>query len=369
MRCPLEIRSAPVLLLAAAAFTFMPGPAAQGQDVEADLDIYGSFRIGPGWLDNGEGDLNVFDRASRVGIRGTFTPTEEGSGFLPEIYWQVESGVQLDRGTGTLANRDSYVGIRDEWGSVRVGFFETPGREAGRAAERIFSRVGDQRNITRLDDARGGQDAREPGWDNRWGSSLRYETPRFRGFALHAQLSSHYGEEGFVNATRAAGALSARVTYDEGPWEVAAAFETIDGDAPRLPSHEAAPKLFRLSGIYSADGFEASGLLQHAADQQGVEGQDRTTFGGGASYAVNDRTRLHGQAYHAGEADNLEESSATMLAAELEYRVYENARVYFSLAQAANDDEARFQSARGVIPDGEPGDNSTSASVLFRYDF
>ncbi len=71
----------------------------------------------------------VYDSGSRLGVRGT----EDLGGGLRAIF-VIESGVNIDAGTttnqnstvpnasaGTLASRDSYVGLAGGWGDVRFG--------------------------------------------------------------------------------------------------------------------------------------------------------------------------------------------------------------------------------------------------------
>lgn len=362
--------------LFSAALTLAMGLAvpteAQDAGIErAKYNLYGSLRLGMGLLDDGDDRaVNVFDRGSRLGFEGTLTPGAGMPAATPEFFWQIEFGVDLDRGDGSLTGRDSFLGIRDEqaWGSLRIGFFDTPGKEVGRAAEQVVSRIGDQRNITRVDGVSGGQDDRTPGFDPRWGNGLYYATPRLAGFGGAVAVSTNVDDD-FGNTTDTSPGVSAKVTYDQGPLYLGGAFETIDEESGVLAANEDNPKLFRVSGVYDMDPLVISAMFQRAEDQQGVSGQDRNVFGGGASYWFNDRTRLGGQVYRANDVDNLDDSSAIMVAGELEYRLYPQAYFYASVARTNNDVNANFQTARSQIGDGPLGKSSTSWSLLLRYDF
>lgn len=59
--------------------------------------------------------------SSRFGLRGT----ESLSGGLSAIF-QLESSVSADAGGGTIAGRDSWLGLRGDWGTVRFGYMKTP---------------------------------------------------------------------------------------------------------------------------------------------------------------------------------------------------------------------------------------------------
>lgn len=59
--------------------------------------------------------------SSRIGLRGT-----EALGGGQEVIWQIESSVSADAGGGTLAGRDSFLGFRGGWGTLRFGNMKTP---------------------------------------------------------------------------------------------------------------------------------------------------------------------------------------------------------------------------------------------------
>lgn len=64
---------------------------------------------------------------SYVGFRGS---KNLGSGM--KGIWQVEQTVPIDEGVdGTLATRDSFVGVSAGWGTLRLGFMDTPFKKAG----------------------------------------------------------------------------------------------------------------------------------------------------------------------------------------------------------------------------------------------
>lgn len=395
--CVSRIARAPLVALVAVLSTAAPAVlvAQMGDDPEADAqrqrmqeridaleerldaghapfmrhDLYGSVRAGLGLLSDGDGrGANVFDNDSRIGLRGSLVPGVAADGRDPEVFWQVESGLALDEGAGSLSARNSFLGLRGAWGSLRLGFFDSPGKEVGRAAEQVNSRVGDQRNLTRVDDPGGGWDERTPGWDNRFGNAIAYATPTLAGVTVSVLVSTNFDDD-FGNTTDTTPALSTSVTYQRGPLWAGASFETIDKDFDGLEANDDNPRQFRLATVYTIGDLILSGLFQRSLDQQGVSGQDRTVFGGGASYWLWESLRLGGHVYRAEADDSLRDSGATMIAGELEYRIYSQTRLYFSVAHTENDRNARFQTARGLINDGEPGDNSTSGSVLLRHDF
>lgn len=336
----------------------------------ASWTLYGSLRLGAGALDDGENsDFNIFSYSSRLGVRGTYAPPGNQAG-MPEIFWQIESGLDADAGDGDLASRDTFAGLRGDWGALRAGFFSSPAKSVGRHVDQIANRVGDNRNLLRTDNEAGGQDNRSPGWDNRIGNAIEYATPRIGGVEAAVQYSSHYSDD-FDNTTgNIAQGLSARMSFEHGPLWLAGGYETIDRDSDALDdASEADPELYRAAAMLSFSRLTLAGIFQRGEDQQGISGQNRDTFGLGTSYRVTARTWLKAQAYRADEADTLPDSGATLIAGEIEYRLYPQTRFYLSAAHTDNEDAAQFQSTRGLIEDGPAGVDSTSVTLSMRHDF
>jgi len=65
---------------------------------------------------------------SRLGFRGT-----ENLGGGWQAFFQVEQTIPLDAGGGTFGSRDSFVGIKGPWGSVKLGNMDT-----------VYKNLGDQ---------------------------------------------------------------------------------------------------------------------------------------------------------------------------------------------------------------------------------
>ena len=96
----------------------------------ADVTIYGTLKAGVEYNDNGTTkQTNIDDLGSRIGFKGT---EDLGSGL--KAIWQVETGFAVDgnpsqyassNGTnsqgGTFANRNSFLGLQSNLGTLRFG--------------------------------------------------------------------------------------------------------------------------------------------------------------------------------------------------------------------------------------------------------
>ncbi|KUM04498.1 porin [Chromobacterium subtsugae] len=97
----------------------------------ADVTIYGKIKGGVEYNDNGTTKkTNIDDLGSRIGFKGA---EDLGSGL--KAIWQVETGFAIDGGSngdanggaysksssGTFANRNSFVGLQSNLGTLRLG--------------------------------------------------------------------------------------------------------------------------------------------------------------------------------------------------------------------------------------------------------
>ena len=112
-----------VLALAVAAALAAPLAA------QADTILYGSARVSVDYNDedfidndfNGEGNWDVVNNASRLGVQGS----EDLGGGLSAIY-QYEFGVDMTEGSNFQSNRPKFVGLKGNFGTLTLGTQETP---------------------------------------------------------------------------------------------------------------------------------------------------------------------------------------------------------------------------------------------------
>jgi predicted porin len=157
--------------------------------------------------------VRVSSNSSRFGLRGT----ESLGGGLNAIF-QLESSVNGDAGGGTIAGRDTFVGLQGSWGTVKIGNFLAPYDDM----HPIFGNVPtfttsllstaalwSQGTFAKL---AGGFDARLP-------NSIRYDSPNIAGFVGSIQASS-FGETGRDDYVYSMGGV-----YNNGPFQGGLAYE------------------------------------------------------------------------------------------------------------------------------------------------
>ena len=203
-------------LVAVAVAAVLAAPlAAQAQT--ANVTLYGRLHLSLEYIDaNGDRPsvTRLSSNSSRLGVRGT----ESLGGGLNAIF-QLESSISGDAGGGTLAGRDTFVGLQGSWGTVRIGNFLAPYDDA----HPIFGNV-PTFTTTMLSTAsiwaQGTSAKAAGGFDARLGNSLRYDTPNIAGFIGSAQISLD-SENGVTDPY----VLSLGGVYNNGPFQGGIFFE------------------------------------------------------------------------------------------------------------------------------------------------
>ena len=172
---------------------------------------------------------------SQWGFRGY----EKLAGDL-RLVWQLESGFQIDQNTGPgLGARDSKVGLRNRWGEIFMGQWDTPYKYVSLPvnpirAGYVFDRTAITGNpgfnvgntTTQFTRTGGKPDA---SFDRRQGNSVQYWTPSWGGFSGRLMYSVDEGRGPVTGGTIIAPIVKgASVQYDAGALSVRYAFEEHD---------------------------------------------------------------------------------------------------------------------------------------------
>jgi predicted porin len=162
---------------------------------------------------------------TRLGFRG-----REALGGGMNAIWQIEQRVRIDDGgAGIWASRNSFVGLRGGFGTVKLGQFDTVYKDYGAtvstfgissgnffATSAVLSGIG-----LDTDDGLSG----ESGFHIRAANSIAYETPSFGGFQAAIQYSpdEFKGNPGFGDLDT--NLWSAGVKYEAGPLYLSVQYE------------------------------------------------------------------------------------------------------------------------------------------------
>lgn len=336
-------------IVAALLATGMAMPAA----ALADWTVYGRAHVSADVLDDGAdySEFNISSNSSRLGFKGEreFQPNLTGM-------FQVEQQIDFDDSGTEFATRDTFLGLKGEWGMFRVGKFDTPFKRARGPANFFGDQLGDLRNITRT---------RAHGrFDERFRNSLHYRSPSFGGVVWDLQYSPErsrsFTAEGGDN-----GGLSTSIGFRQDGLTLALAYEKqfFDGEDDKDPD------AWRVAASYKVlPSLTVGALYQSTESRDGVDGN---AYGIGGQYRLSPKMYLNAHYFHLDS--DLADRDANLAALGLEYRVDSALRFYGNIAAVSNDDASAVtpwnQGRTGGPSVGAAGKTATGISFGVRYDF
>lgn len=237
--------------------------------------------------------FRVSSNSSRFGIRGT----ESLGGGLNAIF-QLESSVVADAGGGTIAGRESFVGLQGSWGTFKMGNFLVPyddlapifmnphqygsslfatgalwGASSGYAGSPVQATCGDR------------------AFDCRAPNSVRYDTPNIAGFTGSYQYATREG-----TPIQHSGLQSAGVFYNNGPiWAGTAYSYNEDIGGPGLDD-----RAWSIAASYNFGIVRPAVVYETAKWQTPVGSVKRNFWGVSALVPIGGASSIYGFYGHAG---------------------------------------------------------------------
>jgi predicted porin len=156
---------------------------------------------------------------SRLGFRG-----KENLGGGLEAFFAIESTIPVDAGGGTFATRDSFVGIRGDFGSVKLGIMDTVYKQYGDKLSFLGVSSGNFVSNSNVLSKGGFGTSSASSFHLRRANSVVYDSPTLGGF----EFSVGYSPDELKTSTRNAAVISTGVNYGGGkgsPFFVALAYE------------------------------------------------------------------------------------------------------------------------------------------------
>ncbi len=276
--------------------------------VQADPTLYGkanvSYASTKSETDGQESESveELASNASRIGVKGS----EEISDGLKGIY-QAEFEVYFDDGESsgkTFKQRNIFVGIEGDFGTVIAGHFDTPLKQAQKKVDLFNDLYGDIKNSMTVN-------------DNRESNSIMYSTPDLSGFRLYADLISSEDADNSNGTSIAA-------TYENGGFYAALAYdldveyEEIEVDGETVDQNDSSA--VRAVIQYSFGDFQL-GLL--GEEYENINKEKNSGILGSVKYKLGDFA-LKGQF---GQSD-IKEQDATTLSLGVDYKLSKASKLF-----------------------------------------
>jgi len=335
-----------------------------------DYKVYGKLHTSIDYLNNSDENTMVLSsNTSRFGVKGSQEMNENFS-----FIWQFEQKLNIaQKGSETLANRNSFIGLTGNWGTFLGGIHDTPFKTLGRKATFFFDEIGDFRTTTM-------------GWDKRLQDILIYASPDFSGFGF--TLAYQMDQTDKLAATNpddyeAKTAFSGNAMYKKDGLMIGLAIENLSKGysaetAGSVITYGESQMGIRGAVKYTMDKFAVSALFQSLSDVGGVKDLKAMTMGLEAKFQFNPKFAFKGAFYMADPNTDAEDDSATtdvdesavkynMLALGIDHTFAKNIGFYAQYAMVMNDDMQAATLGGGwhgcSVDPSAAGENPNSFSV------
>ncbi|ENW31888.1 MULTISPECIES: porin [Acinetobacter] len=328
----------------------------------ADVKVYGRAHVSLDYLDDGQdyNEVGLSSNSSRLGFKAE-QKLENGM----TVFGQIEQEINFASGSANddveFATRDTFVGLKGDFGQARIGRFDSPFKVARGPVNFFGDMVGDVRNVTRVGNLR---------FDERNANTIEYKSPKFGGgfnvlgaMSLHETNSPDATKDGAKDKDKA---YDLALTYKEGKVDFAAAYEHYEEEAARGERDG-----FRIAGAYKiTPEFNLGGLYQFLQHDNSEANPDAQVFGVAGEYKFAPKTSFRGEVFH--RDVDADDANATLLAIGLEHRLDPTVRVYGNIATVLNDENSNltpWAQGRTNTVGGVRGEDSLGLSLGMRYDF
>ncbi len=310
------------------ALTLVSGVALAG---DLTYQVYGVAHVSTDLQNNGdESEIFVSSNTSRVGFKGSLDTDND----LFTVIFQYESQADFNNNgneAATWSSRNSFAGLKGNWGKLIWGRYDTPYKSIGRSIELFPERIGDARNATSFDGL----------WDRRENNMLMYATPALgEMIVVTGQFVPDQGvEDGEL--------FSASAVYDKDAFMVGVAFENHGkaleeayDDDPELAE---ASTGIRAVARFNGEKFGVVGLFQTISNAFGYKEISAQTIGLGANFLVSPVWDLKAQYYMTDPATPTgRDVGASQLTVGIDYILSAQARLYLAYATMMNQDNSNF---------------------------
>lgn len=234
-------------------------------------------------------DGTLANQSSRFGFKG-----EEKIGDLTAEF-QIENGFDSTAGGDTLASRDTFVGLKGDFGSIRLGKNETP-------TWKLFDQTISKFHHTGIADFSANQSTSSNAisgigmWGARLSKSAIYTTPSMNGVSFAAQFADKLTGTP-VTLNNAAGVrepLDLGLTYAAGPITAG-----ISGRIGKDVTTGKRDSLLLVAGKYKLDQFDVS-LAYERNDMKSVDAK-RNAFYTSGQYNVTPNAAVVASLAYAGK--------------------------------------------------------------------
>ena len=304
---------------------------------QAGAEVYGKAHVAVGQTDNGatsNGDsLEMLSNGSNIGFRGD----EDLGNGLSAIY-QAEVGYNFDgaaagtpnAGWATAGGRNSYVGLKGDWGKAVVGRHDNPYKLSTGRMDPFSDTQGDYNAIM-------GFSPNGVAHDTRTSNSIMYVSPNLSGFTVMGMYGVNDRRDA-GSATRDRSELSVGATYNAGPLFVGGAWQSLNEQGDLVGTAYEDDVAIKIGAGYTLAEATTFNVAYETIDTGGTN-KDRTGIFAGVDHKMGANTLALTYAM-ADDVGSTANSGATQVALGAFHSLSKATQVYALYSQLSRDEAA-----------------------------
>lgn len=114
-------------------------PGSATAEATVNLQLFGQANLSVARLDDNTGNSTAIEsHSSRVGIKGA-VDSKSSLEISYRFVWQIDMTDESKASTDHIKSREQYIGLKDNWGELRIGRHDTPYKKAGKKSIEFFS--------------------------------------------------------------------------------------------------------------------------------------------------------------------------------------------------------------------------------------
>jgi len=292
----------------------------------AESKVYGRVHASLDMQDNGAESAFVLNsNSSRIGWKGY---TELNENFT--AIWKFETAYDLNDSDRTWSARDTYAGVKSQWGKLKAGHFDTPMKQLGSATTFFMDQVGDRRQMTL-------------GKDMRYHSQVSYSLPHMdNGFgASVSTVLSQNENDWYATDVESETAFYIAADYSGEAFMIGVAVDNHSagnfGEADDDPVPESETTI-RVAGNYSGDAFGVNVMYQTTSNFMGIDGMSATVFGLEALFKASDSFHIKAGYTMTDPNTDGDDDGASLIVFGVDHPISDDVTFYIQYAMIQNDD-------------------------------
>ncbi len=335
----------------------------------ANFTFYGRADVSYDYINTGDGSAaangttkvsgakkgNVSSNVSRFGFKGA----EDLGGGLAAI-WQIEQQVNINgTGTSTFATRNSFAGLKGDFGTVLMGKHDTPYKLSTRKLDVFGDSIADNRSL--LGGISATATVTQPGlvtaassFDGRQNNVLAYISPAMAGFTV-AAATVNLSQDNKTDAQAKDSAFSIAGMYDAAPFYGAVAYEVHTlksnvGATTKGDSESAAKAGFG----FTMDAFNIGVVYEKTSDKLGLAGaklyaHNAYYVAGKYSFGTSAVKLAYGKL---GDVGSVKDTGATQVSVGYDYGLSKHTKLYAIYSRISNKNAASYGFSQSTSANG-----------------